>query len=91
MCANLRGIPVLRWAVSAPPTYWVRYRVTEGDGGYRQKLGKAGTLMALAAQINQIVDEGWTVIAIGATASRPLDEKERSVIATLTRGRVEIP
>lgn len=72
------------------PTYWVRYRIEDDDGHYHEKTAKAGTLMSLAAQINEIVEHGWHVVGVGATSPRPLDEKERQVIQALTRGRVEI-
>jgi hypothetical protein len=71
-------------------SYWVRYRSEDERGGYREKTGKAGTIMALASQINEIHDRGWRILSVGANSPRPLDAKERSVISLLTHGR-EIP
>lgn len=79
---------VLRSRVSRS-TYWVRYRSEDDRGGYRLKTAHAGTLMALAAQINELLDRGWEVVALGATSPRELYHKERQVVDTLTRGRMK--
>jgi hypothetical protein len=47
--------------------------------------------MALAAQINELLDKGWEVVALGATSPRALDEKERHVVDALTKGRLPKP
>lgn len=71
-----------------PSTYWVRYQAEDAAGRYAVRVGKAGTLIALAAQINEILDNGWTIDGLGATSPRELATKERSVIAALTHGRL---
>jgi hypothetical protein len=71
-------------------TYWVRYRAEDESGIYRVIIAEADTLMALAAQINDILDHGWEVLAMGATSPRELDDKEQQVVEALTHGRLEI-
>lgn len=80
---------MLRWLVSGS-AYWVRYQVEDESGTYCIRVAKASTLMALAAQVNEILDHGWEVVALGVTAPRELDDKERQVIEALTHGRLEI-
>lgn len=75
-------------SVVSGTTYWVRYRAEDENGGYHLKTARAGTLMALAAQINELADQGWEVVALGATSPRKLDAKERQVVDALTRGRL---
>lgn len=72
----------------ARTTYWVRYRAEDGVGGYHLKTAHAGTLLALVAQLNELLDKGWDVVDLGATSPRQLDAKERQVVDTLTHGRL---
>lgn len=72
-------------------SYWVRYRVEDDQGRYVVKIGKAGTILALAAQINEISERAWQIVAVGAHSPRELDERERLALSMLTHGRVKIP
>lgn len=72
-------------------SYWVRYRAEDDHGGYAIKMGKAGTILALAAQIAEISGRGWQIIAVGAQSPRGLDDRERRVLSMLTHGLVQIP
>lgn len=72
-------------------TYWVRYQAEDEAGSYHIRVANAATLMALAAQINEVLDQGWRVVGIGATSPRELDDKEQQVVEALTHGRLEIP
>ena len=71
-------------------TYWVHYRAEDGLGGYQLKTAQAGTLIDLAAQLNDLSERGWEVLEVGATSPRELDEKERQVVEALTRGRLSV-
>jgi len=70
-------------------TYWVRYQVEDERGGYARGTATAATLVALAAQINEVLDRGGRIQAVGATSPRDLDPREWQVVRALTRGRFE--